>query len=180
MHRHVQEKFGFSMDNFCGSRLQVNTTTEDGFEFFANHRILNLASSAFHRNLINRDDLSNLEYIAANLSRWIPEQPAVPLHGDLWSGNIHCDEQGQPALIDPATYWGWPEAELAMTTLFGGFSSVFYDSYGENSEMAADWLERAPLYNLYHLLNHLLLFGSSYLAQIRSISQRFAKGSGSD
>jgi len=60
-----------------------------------------------------------------------------------------------------------------MTTLFGGFSPAFYASYEGNSEMAADWQERAPLYNLYHLLNHLLLFGSAYLAQIRSITQRF-------
>jgi len=173
MHQRVQAQFGFSMDNFCGSTAQVNTPTEDGFEFFANYRILGLASSAFHRNLINRDDLNSLEFIAGNLSRWIPKQPAVPLHGDLWSGNIHSDEHGKPALIDPAAYWGWAEAELAMTTLFGGFSPAFYASYEENSEMAADWQERAPLYNLYHLLNHLLLFGSAYLAQIRSITQRF-------
>ena len=173
MHRQDQAQFGFSMDNFCGSTPQVNTLTKDGFEFFANYRILGLASTAFHRNLINRDDLSSLEFIAGNLPRWIPEQAAVPIHGDLWSGNIHCDEHGQPALIDPATYWGWPEAELAMTKLFGAFSPDFYASYAENSEMAADWSERAPLYNLYHLLNHLLLFGSNYLSQIRSITHRF-------
>ncbi len=174
MHRQEQSQFGFSMDNFCGATAQINTPTKDGFEFFANYRILGLASSAFHRNLINRDDLGRLEFIAGSLSRWIPKQAAVPLHGDLWSGNIHCDEQGQPALIDPATYWGWPEAELAMTQLFGGFSPGFYASYAENSDMAADWQERTPLYNLYHLLNHLLLFGSNYLSQIRSITHRFA------
>jgi fructosamine-3-kinase len=124
--------------------------------------------------LLERADLNRLENIASRLSNWIPQQPPVLLHGDLWSGNVHCDAQGSPALIDPACYWGWAEAELAMTSLFGGFEPDFYTSYAECSGMDSDWPERAPLYNLYHLLNHLLLFGGSYLGSIRQICRRFA------
>jgi fructosamine-3-kinase len=173
IHGTQQSRFGFITDNFCGSTPQENTFTENGFEFFANYRILKLASIAFHRSLLNRDDLTNLEAIAENLPRWIPPQTPVLIHGDLWSGNIHCDERGNPALIDPATYWGWAEAELAMTQLFGGFNDSFYGSYAEVSDMEPDWRERVPLYNLYHLLNHLLLFGGSYLAPIRHTTARF-------
>ena len=174
MHGEAQARFGFTMDNYCGSTLQQNTRTVDGHGFFADYRILTLAAKAFHRQLLNREELSGLEFIAANLKRWIPDQPAALIHGDLWSGNLHCDEQGNPALIDPAAYWGWAEAELAMTRLFGGFSQAFYDSYRENSQLAGDWRERADLYNLFHLLNHLLLFGGSYLAPIKRIITRFA------
>lgn len=174
LHRKPVNQFGFNVDNYCGSTPQENTLSNDGFEFFANYRILKLASSAFHKNLMDRQDLTALETIAANLSHWIPEQDPILIHGDLWSGNIHCCENGEPALIDPATYWGWAEAELAMTDLFGGFSNGFYESYESNSKIAKDWRERVPLYNLYHLLNHLLLFGSSYLSPIRNICKRFA------
>ena len=173
-HRNPQPQFGFSTDNYCGSTPQINTPTDDGFEFFANFRIRKLAVAARERKLLNNAAFNALEYIAENLRLWIPPQPAVLIHGDLWSGNIHCDEHGGPALIDPATYWGWAEAELAMTRLFGGFGESFYASYAEHSGMASDWQQRSELYNLYHLLNHLLLFGSSYGAQIEAISRRFA------
>ncbi|NKB33605.1 MAG: phosphotransferase [Pseudomonadales bacterium] len=174
LHEEAVAEFGFSVDNYCGSTPQQNTIGRDGFEFFANYRLLKLASSAFHRNLLDRQDLSALESIAANLPRWIPQQDAVLIHGDLWNGNVHCAENGRPALIDPAAYWGWAEAELAMTDLFGGFSQLFYESYESNSGIDSEWRERIPLYNLYHLLNHLLLFGTSYLTPIQNIIRRFA------
>jgi fructosamine-3-kinase len=86
---------------------------------------------------------------------------------------VHCDTSGNPALIDPAVYWGWPEAELAMTKLFGGFEREFYESYESCSNISNDWYSRAPLYNLYHLLNHLILFGGNYLMQIRESIKKF-------
>ena len=174
IHNSPQSQFGFYVDNYCGSTPQVNTPTADGFAFFAEYRILSLAAVAFQRNLLSTNDLNALETIALNLSKWIPKQAAVLIHGDLWSGNIHCDEHGQPALIDPAVYWGWAEAELAMTQLFGDLNHDFYASYAEHSDMDVDLRERAPLYNLYHLLNHLLLFGRSYHSQIRSVTTRYA------
>lgn len=174
LHSVEQPLFGFTMDNYCGSTPQINTSGTDGFEFFANYRIRNLAALALQKNLLSKEDMNGLEFIAANLSRWIPSQAPVLIHGDLWSGNVHCDGNGMAALIDPAVYYGWAEAELAMTELFAGFDRRFYDSYAAHSTMASDWRERAPLYNLYHLLNHLLLFGSGYLPQIRSVTAQFA------
>lgn len=174
IHETQGQQYGFFTDNYCGSTRQVNDLTFNGFEFFAAYRILTLATAAAQRGLLEADDVIALDSIAMNLSSWIPIQAAVLIHGDLWSGNVHCDQFGQPALIDPAPYWGWAEAELAMTKLFGGFPDRFYDSYAEHGDLESDWLERAPLYNLYHLLNHLLLFGESYLPQIRSITDRFA------
>ena len=175
LHSEEYPHFGFKINNYCGSTPQQNDPIKDGHEFFANYRILTLASQAFHQNLLDRTELTKLEYIAANLARWIPKQPAVLIHGDLWSGNVHCDEEGHPALIDPAPYWGWAEAELAMTELFGGFGSDFYACYAEQAILDSGWRDRAPVYNLYHLLNHLLLFGRSYLGSIKAITQRFAR-----
>jgi fructosamine-3-kinase len=175
LHRQEQPEFGFGADNYCGSTPQANPLMQDGWEFFARHRLLALAKPAQQRRLLNSAELRQVEDVAGRLADWIPAQPAVLLHGDLWSGNIHCDSRGLPALIDPACYWGWAEADLAMTTLFGGFDPRFYATYLECSGMQADWRERAPLYNLYHLLNHLLLFGGVYLDQVKQVLNRYAR-----
>ena len=173
LHAQAQPSFGFTADNYCGRTPQQNPPMTDGFAFFARYRLLALGRQAQARGLLTVAELALLEKVADRLPDWIPQQAPALLHGDLWSGNVHCDARGQAALIDPACYWGWPEAELAMTTLFGAFAADFYRTYSEASGMAHDWRERASLYNLYHLLNHLLLFGGSYHAQVLSILQRY-------
>jgi protein-ribulosamine 3-kinase len=174
LHKKTQTSFGFVANNYCGSTSQINTPTHDGHEFFARYRILTLMKTAFNQGQLDTSDIRLIEILASKLSQWIPEQASVLIHGDLWSGNIHCDQYGNPALIDPAAYWGWAEAELAMTLLFGGFNKDFYTSYEHASSIANDWRDRAPLYNLYHLLNHLVLFGGSYLEQVRASVRRYA------
>lgn len=174
LHAKSQPGFGFVCDNYCGSTLQVNSRSAEGFEFFAEFRIRRLARLAYQQGLVDHKELTALLAIADNLPRWIPDMAPVLIHGDLWSGNVHCDARGLPALIDPACNWGWAEAELAMTLLFGGFKDAFYTAYTEHSRLEPGWHERAPIYNLYHLLNHLLLFGASYRPQIQQVCKRFS------
>jgi fructosamine-3-kinase len=114
------------------------------------------------------------EYLAARLADLIPEQPASIIHGDLWSGNVMTNSKGDPAIIDPAAYFGWAEADLAMTSLFGGFPPVFYQAYQEFRPLQPGWRERFPLYNLYHLLNHLNLFGASYREPVMGILENYS------
>jgi fructosamine-3-kinase len=173
VHQQVMPSFGFETDNYCGSTPQANPITTEGYDFFAHHRLLALANTSVSMGYLTSSEMNALEHIATNLSEWIPAQPAVLIHGDLWSGNVHSDKQGLPALIDPACYWGWAEAELAMTALFGGFNQEFYRAYESASGISVDWRERAALYNLYHLLNHLILFGQSYHSQVSTIIKRF-------
>lgn len=171
-HRARGERFGFAANNFCGRTSQDNGQQADGWNFFAERRLLALTRQLDHA--LDRRDRQRLQRLADNLKDLIPAQAPVLLHGDLWSGNVHSDGRGAPCLIDPACYYGWAEADLAMTTLFGGFSRDFYAAYAEASGMAADWRDRAPVYNLYHLLNHLLLFGGGYLGQVRAVLDRYA------
>jgi fructosamine-3-kinase len=96
------------------------------------------------------------------------------LHGDFWAGNYMVDRYGAPWLIDPATYVGHAEADIAMTELFGGFDQTFYGAYKEAAGLSADYRDRRDLYNLYHLLNHLNLFGGSYLSSVLAILHRYA------
>jgi fructosamine-3-kinase len=174
LHGQIGKNFGFESDNFIGSTPQPNSWTADGHEFFAEHRLGYQAELAFQQGLINRKDFRAVIALAAELPRLVPTQPPSLIHGDLWSGNAVSGPKGEPAIIDPAAHYGWAEAELGMTNLFGGFPEAFYRSYEEAHPLPAGWRERLPIYNLYHLLNHVNLFGVGYLGQVRSILQRFS------
>jgi len=100
-------------------------------------------------------------------------EPPCLLHGDLWAGNFICDENGNAVLIDPAVYYGHREADLAMTKVFGGFSREFYESYQAEYPLRPGWEYRERLYRLYHILNHLNLFGRGYLHEAESLLNKY-------
>lgn len=166
-------KYGFERDNYIGAGYQKNTAKDSWTEFFAECRLrpqFELASRYF-----DTDMLRKMEKLLEGLDRILiePEKPAL-LHGDLWSGNFMSDEMGQPMLIDPAVYVGCNEADIAMTELFGGFDRRFYDSYFDFMGVVPGYEDRRDIYNLYHLLNHLNLFGSSYLYAVVRIIERYS------
>ncbi|MBX3046067.1 MAG: fructosamine kinase family protein [Anaerolineales bacterium] len=169
LHQHTSPEFGFAHDNYIGSTPQPNGWLADGYAFFAERRLGYQAHLAHSRGLLTADEVAAIQRLAARLPQLVPPQPASLLHGDLWAGNAIADAHGAPALIDPAVYYGWAEAELAMTALFGGFPPEFYAAYAAERPLEPGWRERFGLYNLYHLLNHLNLFGRSYHEQVMEI-----------
>lgn len=173
LHQKIFPQFGFEHDNYIGSTPQVNQWTDDGYQFFSEYRLQYQVKLARQNGLLDPYDSRQVEAIFQRLPELIPLQPASLLHGDLWSGNAITDASGEPALIDPAAHYGWAEAELAMTSLFGGFPDTFYAAYQEIRPLERGFQQRFPIYNLYHLLNHLNLFGTGYLSQIRSILHRY-------
>lgn len=173
MHQQRKSDFGFTMDNYCGSTPQPNPILTNGHRFFAEYRLLHQMRLAFDQQRLSPKDVTDIETLCHRLDRLIPEQPACLLHGDLWSGNAHSDLKGNPVLIDPACYWGWAEADIAMTQLFGGFPEAFYQSYLEQHPLPAGWEARMDLYNLYHLLNHLNIFGTAYYSQVTQSAKRY-------
>ena len=166
---HIQEspRFGFGEDNYIGSSRQMNGWMVSGLDFFKERRLAPQIRWCRDQGLLTPPDLNLCETLLDKLGEIIPEQPPVLLHGDLWSGNLITDRNGSPALIDPAVYYGWAEADLAMTDLFGRYPDAFYDAYNELTPLLPGYRERFSLYNLYHLLNHLNLFGLSYLPIVR-------------
>lgn len=166
-------KYGLDKDNYIGAGSQKNTAMDRWTQFFAECRLrpqFELASRYFDTDFIRK-----IERLLERLDRYLiePEKPAL-LHGDLWSGNFMSDGKGQPMLIDPAVYVGCNEADIAMTELFGGFDRRFYDSYFGSMGVIPGYEDRRDLYNLYHLLNHLNLFGSSYLYAVVRIVERYS------
>ncbi|RRB10925.1 fructosamine kinase family protein [Larkinella knui] len=173
LHSHTQSKFGLHFDNYIGSLPQSNTLTDNGITFYIEQRLQPLAGMALYKGLLSKELYNKFQKLYQRLPDLLPvERPAL-LHGDLWSGNVMVNEQGDAALIDPAVYYGLREAELAFTTLFGGFDERFYDAYDEAFPMEDGFQERIPIYNLYPLLVHLNLFGMGYLSGIERVLNRF-------
>ncbi|MCR5106609.1 MAG: fructosamine kinase family protein [Lachnospiraceae bacterium] len=168
------KNFGFISDNYIGGGRQENTPEEKWIVFFREHRLLpqlRLAEGYFDSSSLKAFDRL-LERLGDILTE--PWKPSL-LHGDLWSGNYMTGADGKVVLIDPAVYVGHPEADIAMTELFGGFSRVFYDSYYEVIERIPGYEDRREIYNLYHLLNHLNLFGQTYLSPVLNIIRKFGR-----
>jgi fructosamine-3-kinase len=165
--------FGFSSDNYIGSNAQINTPHDSWISFFRSCRLepqFRAASGCFDAGGRKR-----IAWLLDHLDRYLTE-PSVPalLHGDLWAGNVITGDDGKAWLIDPAAYYGHPEADLAMTELFGGFPGTFYDVYREDAGLDPGYADRRDLYNLYQLLNHLNLFGGGYLPSVDRILRRYA------
>ncbi len=173
LHRVERPGFGFEHDNYLGSTPQPNPEVQDGYVFFAEHRLAYQAGMAVRAGLFERTDAQRIEKLGLNLRELIPEQPASLIHGDLWSGNLLADSEGAPALIDPAAHFGWREADLAMMVLFGSVPEAFYAAYREVTPLPEGLRARFPIYNLYHLLNHVNLFGRGYLGQVLKILDRY-------
>lgn len=167
---------GFDHDNYIGATEQPNTPLDDWVEFWRERRLGHQLRLARDRGLADRAMLRAGERMMQRLDELIgqPDEPCCLLHGDLWGGNYMADAAGRPVLIDPAAYHGRREADLAMTRLFGGFDARFYHAYEEVWPLADGHLEREEIYKLYHLLNHLNIFGSSYYGSSMSILRRYA------
>lgn len=165
-------RFGFLQDNFIGKTVQYNSPKNTWIDFFRENRLAPQFKMAEHH--FEKADFPLITKLLDNLEQFLVE-PVKPglLHGDLWGGNIICNSNNQPVLIDPACYVGHPEADIAMTELFGGFDASFYAAYKTFGLVQKDYAERRDLYNLYYILNHLNMFGKQYLSAAKSIIQKY-------
>ena len=170
LHRGTRnDKCGFGQDNWIGSTPQLNSPTVSWHTFYAEYRL------GFQWRLARKNGFGNsvadqaMERVQSKLPGILPapDGPSL-LHGDLWGGNWMAGIEGYAWLIDPAVYYGHREADIAMTELFGGFPSGFHDAYRSTWPLDPGFSDRRNLYNLYHLLNHLNLFGSSYWPGVMS------------
>ncbi|MFK5892484.1 MAG: fructosamine kinase family protein, partial [Pseudomonadota bacterium] len=180
MHNISQVKFGWKRNNTIGSTPQNNLLCDNWVDFWRTQRLMpqfELLYQKGHQNLFKKE----AESLLSSLDDFFQgHQPiASLLHGDLWSGNYAFDDHGNGVIFDPALYYGDRETDLAMTELFGGFSSDFYKGYQEEISLADNsiynavdnYTRRKPMYNLYHILNHANLFGGSYLHQALSMME---------
>ncbi|MEM7430593.1 MAG: fructosamine kinase family protein [Pseudomonadota bacterium] len=172
MHRSTGDAFGWSADNFCGPTPQPNHSSADWTDFFAERRLgyqLNLATANGYR-------FEGATRVRDHLDRLLADhEPAMSLiHGDLWSGNWGVVD-GAPVVFDPAIHYADRECDLAMSRLFGGFGHDFYAAYEKAWPLAPGSAQRQMLYQLYHVLNHVNLFGGGYAGQAQSLLRKLAR-----
>ena len=170
MHRVTQAQYGWQRDNTIGSTPQLNDYSDDWVAFWRDKRLAYQLSLAARHGFGGRLQLQGeklLDRVDVLFQDYQPE--ASLLHGDLWSGNYGVLQSGEPVIFDPAVYYGDRETDLAMTELFGGFPIRFYDAYNNAYPLDHGYAQRKTLYNLYHILNHVNLFGSGYLGQAQTM-----------
>lgn len=171
MHRYAgKSEFGWDVNNTIGSTPQINTWTKNWAEFWADRRI------GYQLKLAKRKgcQFDRAETLLAAIPEILASHKPQPslVHGDLWGGNAAIISTGEPAIFDPATYFGDREVDLAMTELFGGFPAAFYRGYNDFWPLDSGYEQRKPLYNLYHILNHFNLFGGGYASQANRMIQQ--------
>lgn len=172
LHQHTIDKFGFDIDNTIGSTPQLNQWSDDWVDFWQKQRL------GYQLELANKNGFGHRLYdLGLTLAEKTPQffqsyQPrASLLHGDLWGGNWSGDENGQPVVFDPASYYGDRETDLAMMELFGHPGQRFFDAYNDIYPLDTGYRVRKNFYNLYHILNHANLFGSSYAMQAENMME---------
>lgn len=162
-------RFGWNQNNTIGSTPQLNDWTHDWAEFFTEFRLKYQFKLARRRG----GHFPEQDKLLAKVSELLDHQPQPSiLHGDLWGGNAAITQSGEPVLLDPATYVGDREADIAMTELFGGFPAAFYRGYNEVWPLKSGYKQRKTLYNLYHIINHFNLFGSGYEGQANQMIEQ--------
>ncbi|MBU2676138.1 MAG: fructosamine kinase family protein [Gammaproteobacteria bacterium] len=171
LHRTVKDRFGWHRDNTVGLTPQHNRWSVDWVDFFREHRLgyqLELAARNGFAGELQRKGMQLMKRMPLFFESYDPV-PSL-LHGDLWGGNW-ASSGGEPVLFDPAVYFGDRETDIAMTRLFGGFGGAFYDAYQTAWPLAPGSHDRQQLYQLYHILNHLNLFGSGYLGRALALTK---------
>ena len=170
LHRITRDEFGWDLDNTIGSTPQKNTGCDDWIDFWRTRRLgfqLDLAGRNGANNALLARGETLLDVFPVLFDGYSP--CASLLHGDLWSGNYSYTQEGQPAIFDPAVYYGDREADIAMTELFGGFGADFYSAYQQAWPLDPGYATRKTFYNLYHILNHFNLFGGGYESQAQGM-----------
>jgi fructosamine-3-kinase len=178
-HKATQKCYGWSRDNTIGTTPQLNAEGADWPAFYRDQRLryqLDLAAQNGHTGSLQEKGSQLLQCLPRFFATYQP--PPALLHGDLWGGNRLTDDRGQPVIFDPAVYYGDREADIAMTRLFGGYGKEFYSAYEANWPLDPGAKARTDLYNLYHVLNHLNLFGTGYLRQAAACLDRLLAAAG--
>lgn len=170
LHKNTNATFGLGTDNYIGSLPQYNGFEyNNAAEFYIQKRLL----PQFQMAATSGYTFENLDLFFKNINHEIPDEPPALIHGDLWSGNFLVSNSEQPVLIDPAVAYAPREMDIAMMHLFGGFSPLLFHAYHDVFPLAQGWKNRLEIWQLYYLLVHLNLFGSSYLGSVKNIINNY-------
>lgn len=170
LHKKSSVSFGFSSPNYIGSLPQMNESRQTAADFYISQRLQPQLEIAADQGFKFKDE----EIFLKNIAGTIPSEPPALVHGDLWNGNYIINEKGFPCLIDPAVCYAPREMDLAMMKLFGGFPQEVFSEYNACFPLSPGFTSRIRVWQLYYLLVHLNIFGSSYFASVNRIIRNFS------
>lgn len=173
LHQTTSAHFGYDYDNYIGSLVQRNSLEDDWIKFYINQRLEPQLNLAEKKGRLGKQERVDFEKLYEKIPGIVPKCSPSLLHGDFWSGNFISNSRGRGSILDPAVYYGCHEVDLAMSQLFGGFDSAFYDAYFEVFPVEPAFNERVDIYNLYPLLVHVNLFGGGYLSSVKTIVKAY-------
>ena len=175
LHQQTNNSFGFESNNFIGSLHQSNTLKTSWNNFYIEKRLIPQMRLAHQKGLLKQSEIPEEDIMKSICNKYFKNVKPSLLHGDLWSGNYLISDSGIPYLIDPSVYYGHSEIDTAMSKLFGGFAPEFYKEYHKIIPKDKFTEERIELYQLYYLLVHLNLFGSSYYSSVKNTLKKYFK-----
>lgn len=173
LQKEEQDYFGWQQNNFIGRFPQSNRQHHSWLAFYIQERLMPQLQRAQTQAYLNDKECPSTEQLTSMLEPYFREVYPSLLHGDLWNGNFLFDQNGKPCLLDPATYYGHYEVDLAMSHLFGGFHSAFYEAYLSEMPVQSGSDCRREIYQLYYLLVHLNLFGRAYYPSVKRILEKY-------
>lgn len=175
----VHDQFGWQRDNWLGRYRQHNAWRADGYEFFAEHRLLRWLPERRVQAALDQQDRRALERFCDRLPELLPPRPACLTHGDLWAHNVLATQDGQPALIDPAVSYMWAEVDLAhlWCSPHPPEAGRFFDVYAQLTGLDEDWRARMPLIQLRQHLAVIAQFDHDWGAaeQVRATLKPFRR-----
>lgn len=169
LHDYTSENFGLDDDNFIGSLEQKNNLIDNWIDFYSEQRLGFQIKMAIKKGLLINSEIPSVDDIKTCLQSYCKKVKPSLIHGDLWNGNFIVSEDGRPYLIDPSVSYSHSEMDIAMSRLFGGFDSSFYQAYHNEKPITEYYEARIEIYQLYYLLVHLNIFGTSYYGSIKRI-----------
>ncbi len=173
LHKHTSDYFGLDHNNYIGSLNQINRKHDSWTDFFINERLGYQVKLARNKGGIDGGTVKAFDRFYKEVDNIFPEEDSALLHGDLWSGNFMVNSRGKPVIIDPAVYYGHREMDMGMSKLFGGFDTLFYQSYNRTFPLEKGWEDRLQYCNLYPLMVHVNLFGGGYLRSVKDVLRKF-------
>ncbi len=173
LHQNTNPQFGWLEDNYIAIVLQPNKFADSWSSFYTDNRIMPMMKLLQNKQLITSKQIKSAENLCKQLNDIFPEEKPALIHGDFWNGNILANKKGEFTIIDPATYYGHREMDLAIAKLFGGFDEAFFEAYQESFPLAPNCNERLPIAQLFPLLIHAYLYEGYYVKDVQTILKKF-------
>ncbi|GGV18637.1 fructosamine kinase family protein [Lactobacillus acetotolerans] len=174
LHQRHNDQFGFGDVYKNRVVTKDNHWNNDWVDFYVNQRLLPEVNYAKKAGRWDDFREQHFQRMVAKFTDYYGKNKVTPslCHGDLWFGNV-LFSKGEPYLIDPDAVYADREFDIAMTTVFGGFSNHFYRAYNEVYPFRAGIAERLSWYRFYYLCMHLDLFGESYGDAVDDILRQY-------